>query len=342
MIITDDELSQMAGIAPNDNMRSVRISINEYGHKFGLDQPQRLAHYLGQLLHESGRFKYDREVWGPTPAQARYDERTDLGNTKARDGDGEKYKGHTAMQITGKANTMAFRDWCRKFISSACPDFVESPELMNTDPWEGLGPIWYWSTRKLNALADENNIEQITKRINGGLNGYDDRVKMYVRCALVLAGYQSTEVKRFQAEAQRNGLLPPDAPGRIQVDGDAGPKTRAALHLTLAGAKSGDTAIEDTAPAVRAAPVTETVVEEKQVAVAPKGGTKRLGNWISGGIGFITANAGSFFTQDLTTKLLLLGVSAFAIGFLIWKGDVIARRIKTIINQIGDEDGADA
>ena len=334
MIITDEKLAAMAGVAPNANMRSISIALNNYGQRFGLDEPQRLAHYLAQLLHESGRFRYDREVWGPTPAQARYDERTDLGNTKARDGDGEKYMGRTAMQITGKANVTAFRDWCRKFIDANCPDFVEQPDLMNTDPWEGLGPIWYWATRKLNALADENNIEQITKKINGGLNGYADRVANYTRAALVLVGRTPTEVTQFQRQAKATGLYDGEP------DGDPGPKTRAALHLTLAGAKSAETAIEDTAPSVRAAPVTETIVEEKQVAVAPKGSTKRLGNWLSGGIGFLTANAGSFFTQDLTTKILLLVVSAIAIGFLIWKGDVIARRIKEIVTQIGDDDDA--
>lgn len=332
MIISDDKLAMMAGVAPNANMRSISIALNDYGHRFGLDQPQRLAHYLAQLLHESGRFRYDREVWGPTPAQARYDERTDLGNTKARDGDGEKYMGRTAMQITGRANVMAFRDWCRKFIDANCPDFVDKPDLMNTDPWEGLGPIWYWATRKLNALADENNIEQITKRINGGLNGFEDRVRNYTRAALVLVGRNPTEVTLFQREAKANGLYDGT------VDGDPGPKTRAALHLTLAGAKSAETATEDTAPAVRAAPVTETVVEEKPVAVAPKGGTKRLGTWLAGLTGFASANAGSFFTSDLTTKLLILGVSAVAIGFLIWRGEMIARRIRSIVAELGGGD----
>src|SRR5690606_23137462 len=111
---------------------------------------------------------YDQEVWGPTPAQKRYDNRTDLGNTPETDGDGERYKGRTAGQITGKYNYTKFRDWCRaKGLNP--PDFVAYPEKLNTDPWEGLGFIWYWETgnptgKSLNRFADTNDIETITKR----------------------------------------------------------------------------------------------------------------------------------------------------------------------------------
>lgn len=62
----------------------------------GLDRLHRLVHCLAQLMHESGSFKWDQKIWGPTPAQARYDTRTDLGNTAAKDGDGYLYRGRTA------------------------------------------------------------------------------------------------------------------------------------------------------------------------------------------------------------------------------------------------------
>lgn len=332
MIITADKLALMAGVAANANMQSVAVSLNEYGSRFGLDEPHRLAHYLAQLLHESGRFKYDREVWGPTPAQERYDIRKDLGNTPERDGDGKKYMGRTAMQITGKANVTAFRDWCRKYIDPKCPDFVETPDLMNADPWEGLGPIWYWHTRKLNALADENNIEQITKRINGGLNGYADRVKNYVRAALVLNDFGPTEVKSFQQKALVAGLYYGD------LDGDPGPKTRAALHLMLAGARTGNTAIEDVAPAVRAAPVTETVVEEKQIALAPKGAKNTLWSRLNGGLVFLATPFMAFWETDLWTKLAIMAVVLASVGFLLFKGEMIAARVRAVLKAFDGED----
>nr|WP_234835981.1 hypothetical protein [Sinorhizobium meliloti] len=74
-------------------------------------------------MHESGDFRYDREIWGPTPAQQRYDARTDLGNTPERDGDGYLYRGRTGMQLTGKDNYRQFRNWCRA-TGLDCPDFA--------------------------------------------------------------------------------------------------------------------------------------------------------------------------------------------------------------------------
>jgi putative chitinase len=186
-----------------------------------LGSQARLAMYIGQMLHESANLKYDRELWGPTPAQKRYDTRTDLGNTAAADGDGKLYAGRTGTQITGRANYRAFRDWCRANIDPNAPDFEANPDLVLTDPWEGLGPIWFWETHGLDGYADAGNIEMVTRRINGGLNGFDDRCRCYVRAGLVLIGRDPDDVKGFQAAA---GLRP---------DGVAGPATRAALHAAL-------------------------------------------------------------------------------------------------------------
>lgn len=185
-----------------------------------MGRPARLAHYVAQMMHESSRFRYDREIWGPTPAQKRYDTRTDLGNSPEKDGDGKKYSGRTVIQITGKSNYKQFTSWCRK-LDSGAPDFVGNPELVNTDPWEGLGPLWYWSTRKLNAPADKNLLEKVTRKINGGTNGLADRYQCYDRAALVLLGYSPTDVRSFQ---EAHGLKP---------DNISGLNTRAALHTAL-------------------------------------------------------------------------------------------------------------
>lgn len=196
------------------NMTSIVVTLEKFGQQVGLDRRTRLAHYIAQLAHESGGFIYDKEIWGPTKAQQRYDIRADLGNTTARDGDGKLYMGRSGIQITGKANYRAFRDWCRAFLDHDAPDFVKSPDLVNTDPWEGVGPVWYWTTRKLNDYADLNNIEMITIRINGGRNGYDDRIDYFARTCLVFLGMGPTQVKEFQ---KKQGLA---------SDGIVGPKTR--------------------------------------------------------------------------------------------------------------------
>lgn len=237
------------------NLQSVLTSLERYGADVGLDRLHRLVHYLAQLMHESGSFKFDKEIWGPTPAQQRYDTRTDLGNTPEKDGDGFLYRGRGPIQLTGKRNYAAFRDWCRR-KGYKCPDFVADPDAINTDPWEGLVPIWYWDEatgQSLNRWADQNDIETITKKINGGKNGLADRIDYYGRLALVVCGYSpdASGAKAFQKAAGFVG----DA-----IDGDVGPKTRAALHnaLLARSAVSGD-------EAVRSAPVVEETTVEKPV-----------------------------------------------------------------------------
>lgn len=336
-----NQLAKIAGIAPNDNMKSVHTSLVSYGATYGLDRAHRVVHFLAQLLHESGNFKYDREIWGGTKAQLGYDTRTDLGNTPERDGDGKKNAGRGPIQLTGAYNIGKFYEWLR-LQGYNPPDFRKNPDLINTDPWEGLSAIWYWSIgnptgKSLNRYADENNIEQITKKVNGRLNGYDDRVAKYVRAALVLLGYDPKDVSRFQRWAQSKGLLPHDEPGKPpQVDGDAGPLTRTAMHMALV---EMDGERSEKSPDVKPAPVTAEVTVEvtKEVPVAPPAATNgsRIRAWASGVAGFVTANLGSFFTQDLTTKLVILGFSGAAIVFVLWQGDVIVRQVKKIVEQIG-------
>ncbi|WP_121063355.1 glycoside hydrolase family 19 protein [Chachezhania antarctica] len=212
-------LEAISNRAANSNMRSAIAGI-EAGNKVAeICRPHILAQYIAQLGHESAGFRYDREVWGPTRAQLGYEGRADLGNV--RPGDGSRFRGRTAIQITGRANTAAFRDWCRAEISAACPDFEADPDLMLTDPWEGLGPVWYWATRDLDRYAETGDIEMITRRINGGLNGYADRLAWYARAALVLLGFAPDDVRGFQRSVG------------LRVDGISGENTRGALHAGL-------------------------------------------------------------------------------------------------------------
>lgn len=225
-MITEDTIERITGKPADDNARSIIGALNEYGPLYGLDRPHRLAAFLGQILHESMGFRYDREIWGPTAAQKRYEGRADLGNIYP--GDGAKFRGFTPMQITGRNNTANFFSWCvHNFPNLEVPNFVETPELMNTDPWEGLGPIWYWETgnptgKSLNGYADRNDYENLTRRINGGLNGYADRCEWYAYSALGLLG-MPRDIEYFQTLAG------------LDMDGIAGPNTRAALHSRLVG-----------------------------------------------------------------------------------------------------------
>lgn len=246
------------------NAQSAIGSLEKYGETFGLLVPHRLAQFLPQILHESGNFRYDKEIWGPTPAQKRYDTRKDLGNTPAVDGDGFLYRGRAGIQITGKANYAAFRDWCRAKINADAPDFAADPDAVLTDPWEGLAPIWYWSTRNLNRYADSGNNEMIRRKINGGTNGLTECLDLYTKVALVMLGFKPDDVKAFQAGAKGDGLY------RGEVDGLDGPQTRSALHMALA-------ALSDTK--VTAAPVVETKVEPVTPPALDKPLTQTAGFW---------------------------------------------------------------
>lgn len=301
------------------NLNSVMVSIDRFADDLGMNKPHILAQYFAQLMHESGDFRFDREIWGPTPAQQRYDLRPDLGNTPEKDGDGYLYRGRTAMQLTGKDNYRQFRDWCRSQGYNP-PDFVASPDLVNTDPWEGLVPLWYWESRNLNKWANEGDIETITRKINGGKNGLADRMDRYGRVTLVLLGYRPDNVRQFQADH------------RLEVDGDVGPKTRAALHRALVALVPG----EAEKPEVKAAPVTEekTVVEQRPVVPVAvdrqvKSKTSQSG-WLIGIGGSLTTALTGLFGQGWQTVVAVGGVSIVALVLLLLLRHQIIAAVKEI------------
>lgn len=127
-----------------------------------MDSALRLAHFMAQLVHESGSFRYMEEI---ASGQA-YEGRADLGNTQP--GDGKRFKGRGPIQITGRANY-------RQFGRAIGIDIENHPEIAAV-PSIGLHlALEYWAVKKLNALADADDVLTITRRINGGTNGLADR-----------------------------------------------------------------------------------------------------------------------------------------------------------------------
>jgi putative chitinase len=126
----------------------------------------RLAHFMAQMSHESGGFRFMREIWGPTPTQLRYEGRDALGNT--RPGDGKRFMGRGIIQITGRANYA-------EYGAITGLDLINTPELAEHPE----NAVWiacaYWYRRRLNTLADADDVQAVTRRINGGLNGLADR-----------------------------------------------------------------------------------------------------------------------------------------------------------------------
>lgn len=136
---------------------------------WAIDSEARQAAFVAQIGHESGRLVYVRELWGPTPAQVRYEGRADLGNTQP--GDGKRFMGRGLIQITGRANYGHVSD-------ALGTDFVTSPELLEQPANAALSAAWFWNAHGLNDLADAGDFATITRRINGGMNGYADRLAL--------------------------------------------------------------------------------------------------------------------------------------------------------------------
>lgn len=117
------------------------------------------------------------EIWGPTPAQKRYEGRRDLGNVHP--GDGSRFRGRGPIQITGRANYQKYGDLLGI-------DLVNSPMLAASKEVAFRIAGSFWKTHGLNDLADSEKFVDITKRINGGLNGLEDRQARYARAKAAL------------------------------------------------------------------------------------------------------------------------------------------------------------
>lgn len=140
---------------------------------YEINTPERVAAFLAQVGHETMGLKYTTELWGPTPAQRRYEGRRDLGNVQK--GDGERYKGHGLIQTTGRANHARVRDRLRKRLGPDVPDFELHPELLAEREWAAMSAGDYWDDRKINAAVDEGDFVEVTRLVNGGANGLEDR-----------------------------------------------------------------------------------------------------------------------------------------------------------------------
>lgn len=138
--------------------------------EFAIVSPARAAMFLAQVGHESGGFAYTRELWGPTPAQYRYEGRADLGNTQP--GDGRRFLGRGLIQITGRANYAA--------VSKGLGvNFVDDPILLEHDVNAARSAAWWWANNGCNEIADSGDFVRLTRRINGGTNGLADRQARY-------------------------------------------------------------------------------------------------------------------------------------------------------------------
>jgi putative chitinase len=172
--------------------------------KYDINTPERQAAFIGQCAHESGNFKTLEEnlnykpealmrVWPsrfPDIATAmKYAHNQEaiankvyggrMGNGVEETGDGWKYHGRGLIQLTGKENYAN----CGSGIGV---DLLSNPSLLNTPEYATLSAGWFWNKKGLNALADAGDFETMTKRINGGTLGLDDRKAKIAKALSVL------------------------------------------------------------------------------------------------------------------------------------------------------------
>jgi putative chitinase len=156
-------------------------ALNAAMGKWGIVTRLRRAAFLAQVGHESGQFRYVREL-GSDKYLSKYDTgplAARLGNTPEADGDGQKYRGHGLIQITGRDNHAR----CGEALGL---DLLNHPELLEQPEHAANSAAWFWHKEGLNSLADKGAFVTITKRINGGINGLQERQAFYEAALKVL------------------------------------------------------------------------------------------------------------------------------------------------------------
>ena len=164
--MTKEQLQKIAPHATAVNIGIFLPLLNRFMHEYDICGKMREAAFLATVVHESGSFRYLREI----ASGSAYEGRKDLGNTQP--GDGVKYKGRGLIQITGRANYTE--------VSKALGvDFITNPKLLEQPNHAVRASCWWWRKRGLNTVADRGDIRAVTRIVNGGYNGMADREKWY-------------------------------------------------------------------------------------------------------------------------------------------------------------------
>ena len=184
---------------------------NETFQRFGIVTPAQQASWIGQCGHECGNFrimeenlnyraptllklfpKTPKRQWGFTPEEAAAYEKQPvrianriygnrMGNRDEASGDGFRFRGSGFLQLTGHSNFYHAGQ-------ALGVDFVMQPELVRTPMYAAQTAGWFWQTQRLNQYADSGDILTMTKRINGGTIGLEDRKKHIEHALHVLGG----------------------------------------------------------------------------------------------------------------------------------------------------------
>jgi len=236
-MLTDDELRQIMPNCPAQKRADYLPFIQQAMQEFDITSYLRETAFLAQLAHESAELRYMEEI----ASGAAYEGRADLGNTQP--GDGKRYKGRGPIQLTGRANYS-------KYGQLLGLDLVNNPTVAATKEVGFRIAGQFWKLNGLNELADQQQFKTITKRINGGYNGLDDRIKYYERAKTVMSADNSGTTAATGSTSTGQAPAYPGSPLRqgstgaivqavqqrlralgysLSVDGNFGPGTASAV-----------------------------------------------------------------------------------------------------------------
>jgi putative chitinase len=248
-IITQPQLQEL--LSGNPYIEHWTNALNKILPEYEIDNPVRVAAFIAQCAHESGNFKFLTENlnyrWESlrkifpryfatdelAQQYARQPERiankiyaNRMGNGDETSGDGWRYRGRGLIQLTGRDNYF----W---FSQSIETPIEEIPAYLETFEGAIQSACWFWETNKLNQWADSGDIETLSRRINGGTIGLEDRKKHYAHALEVLGGKITPPTLNLQTTLQRGSRGPEvQALQRalgLSSDGDFGPGTERAL-----------------------------------------------------------------------------------------------------------------
>lgn len=203
-MITLDQLKKIFATTPRDKLAAYVDPINALVAKYGITTKARMAMFLAQIGHESAGLSTVTEnlnysqagllnTFGryynssTAAAHARNPEKianrvyaSRMGNGNEESGDGYRFRGRGAIQITGRSNYSELK------TDLALPSLTATTEYLTTPKGVIESAMWFWSKRGLNALADAGKITEATKKINGGTNGLAERKHLYQLALSVL------------------------------------------------------------------------------------------------------------------------------------------------------------
>jgi predicted chitinase len=199
------EMLKEMGVSDRDAeqyIHDLEVTLPQYGIA---DSKRRLAHFFAQVLHESGCMRFDMEnlnysadallkvfpKYFRTRADAEACARKPLkianrvyanrmGNGDEASGDGWKYRGRGLIQLTGRDNYEAFAKWVGD------PGVVDDPDRVSSE-YAVQSAVFFWDRNHLNAIADRDDINEVTLRVNGGENGLSHRKELLNKANGLLA-----------------------------------------------------------------------------------------------------------------------------------------------------------